>query len=75
MTNGTESREEFSILILGGDTHYNRGDRAIRAAMLDPIRAWAPAARIYIVSRDAARDEAEWGVRVIARSIPALLRR
>lgn len=63
------------VLILGGDTRYNRGDRAIRSAIVDLLRTWNPSVQIGIVSRTPDRDRGEWGVEVLARSIPKLLRR
>ncbi|HRZ11049.1 MAG TPA: polysaccharide pyruvyl transferase family protein [Kiritimatiellia bacterium] len=62
------------ILILGGDTSHNRGDRAIRAALVDFLRAADPAARIAVVSRTPEADRAEWGVEVAASSVSRLLK-
>lgn len=62
------------ILILGGDTSHNRGDRAIRSALVDSIRAADPAARIAIVSGTPGPDRAEWNVEIAAPSIRRLLK-
>ena len=75
MANIDTSVQPFPVLLLGGDTGRNRGDRAIRAAIVAQISAWNPAARVLVVSRDPKRDEAEWGVCAAAGSLPELLRR
>ncbi|MBP7829469.1 MAG: polysaccharide pyruvyl transferase family protein [Kiritimatiellae bacterium] len=64
-----------NILILGGHTRFNCGDRAIRTAILDQLRAEDPSARFHIVTREPARDEAEWQAHAIAGGTPELLRK
>lgn len=63
------------ILILGGDLAGNRGDRAIRAVMMDQVRRAAPSAQVFSVSREPDRDREEFGVEIAAPSAVSLLGR
>jgi polysaccharide pyruvyl transferase WcaK-like protein len=62
-----------SILLLSGDLAGNTGDRAIRCVLIERIRAVAPDANIFAVSREPKRDEAEFGVKIVARNAFSLL--
>lgn len=62
------------ILLLAGDVRSNLGDRAIRAALCDMLRAMAPEAELHALSRTPERDRREFGVRILGRTPFALLR-
>lgn len=69
----TEPRPIPRLLILGGDLRGNVGDRAIRAVLMNQIRRIDPRAEVFAVSRIPVRDQAEFGLQVIAPSAAALL--
>lgn len=69
----TEPRPSPRLLILGGDLRGNIGDRAIRSVLMNQIRRIDPNAEVFAVSRIPARDQAEFGLQVIAPSAAALL--
>jgi polysaccharide pyruvyl transferase WcaK-like protein len=63
------------FLLLAGDVASNLGDRAIRAALVNLIRARHPDARFTILSRTPERDAREFGASVLGRSAAALVTR
>lgn len=57
------------ILILSGDTDYNKGDRAIRAAIIHMIKSeMSDNADITIFSKFSERDKKEFKVKVVNKS-------
>lgn len=63
------------VLVLGGDTRHNHGDRAIRCAVVEQLRRSHPAVRVVVVSHDPNRDRKDWGVEVAGTSAFSLLGR
>lgn len=61
------------VLCLAGDVAGNLGDRAIRTALLEAVRRACPSAECFVVSREVARDEQEFGVHVVSPSAVHLL--
>lgn len=62
------------ILILGGDSDGNLGDRAILQVMCRELRALLPDAALTVVSRSVARARRELGARAIAPGVGGFLR-
>ena len=58
----------YKILILSGDTDYNKGDRAIRTAIIDMIKSeMKNNIKITIFSKFPKRDKKEFNVTVISK--------